>query len=451
MRHALQPPRPPTRIRAGAASLLGVWMAFAAAPALGADQAPEIQRLLADLKAQGANFKPDKLRKTGLPGFRALLDRLLPETADRKRPAMSQAEVARLIRDLGSDDYRTRDAATRKLIEAGPAHRGLVVEAMRSKDPEVILRARSILAEWDSGSWSAEQLAVAEYGTGFLICLDGLTNEACWVELARRLRMAFERGSPRGRKRMILAHCLEQIARSGNDKYCRPLIPLLKHPQASLAVWVTRVFGSHSGNRYFPALLLEALKSDRELVADTAISWAPNCWDARRTREVRRLLTRIFDGDNERLKFHACFPLMHDHRDKRAVAYLLSQAGSGDRDRALRAVGWLGDSCNSGRPAWPALLEELAPLLRSEDAALRRAAAGALGTYAGEEVVKNLIPLLGDEQAIIASEVSRALLDQRDKPMLRRQLADAQTHSQSEAVRRRAAELLAKLTPKTKP
>jgi hypothetical protein len=438
-------------MRAAGASMLAAWIAFAAAPGLGADDAGEIERLLAELRLQGPRFKPDKLRKTGLRGFRALLDRLLPETADRKPSAISQAEVARLIRDLGKDDYRTREAATRKLVEAGPVHRGLVAEAARSKDPEISLRARTILAEWDSGSWSADRLAVAEYGTGFLVYLDGMADEACWVELARRVRLAFERACPRGRKRMILAHCAEQIAKSGKDKYGRPLMPLLKHPQTSVAVWVTRTFGSHSGNRYFPSLLIEALKSDRELVVDTAISWAPNCWDASRAKEVRKLLARIFDGENERLKFHACFPLMHDYQDKRAIAYLLSQAASGDRDRALRAIGWLGDSCNSGRPARPELLKKLVPLLTSADAALRRAAAEALGTYSGEAVVKSLIPLLGDKTAIIASEVSRALLNQRDKAMLKRRLSAAAQDSPNEAVRQRAKQLLAKLAAETRP
>jgi len=432
---------------AAAWTLLAMIMA-AGGGARAADRQTEIDEALSELRQRGASFKPDRLRKTGLPGFRVLLDRLLIETAPPRKSVLSKTDAERLVEQLGADDYKTRDAASRKLTQWGRAFRELIDRAVASKDPEVSLRAKAILSAWESGSWDVEKAAVAEYGTGFLIYLEGMTDEACWVELARRICMVFQRGSPRGRKRMILAHCVERIAKSGKDKYCEPLIPLLKHREAGVAVWLTRTFGSKSGNRYFPLLLVEALRSDRELVVDTAISWTPNCWDRSRSKEVRRLLTRIFDGDSERLKFHACFPLMHGYHDQQAITYLLSQAAATDKDRALRAISWLGDSCNSGRAASPQLLARLAPLLNSQDSALRRAAAGALGTYSGEEVVRHLIARLADKEAIIVTEAARNLLAQRDKAMLRRHLADAQHNSPSEAVRRKAKELLAKLGEK---
>ncbi|MDK1032654.1 MAG: HEAT repeat domain-containing protein, partial [Planctomycetia bacterium] len=116
-----------------------------------------------------------------------------------------------------------------------------------------------------------------------------------------------------------------------------------------------------------------------------------------------------------------------------------------DPYRVRRSIGRIGDSCNSGKPAYPELLETLVPLLKSEDSGTGRAAADALRTYAGEEVVKNLIPLLGDQQNIIVTEASRNLLRQRDKAMLRRLLGEAAKINQSAVVRMQAAQLLKKL------
>ena len=63
----------------------------------------------------------------------------------------------------------------------------------------------------------------------------------------------------------------------------------------------------------------------------------------------------------------------------------------------------------------------------------------------GEDVVKNLIPLLADEQQIIVTEVSYKLLRQRDTVMLRRLLSSAAANSVDDNVRRKAAELLGRL------
>ena len=290
------------------------------------------------------------------------------------------------------------------------------------------------------------QIDVGIYADAFSVYLIGITDKAMLSELAQRTRLILEtEPKPKG-QRKLLSHCLSAIAKSGNDQITDQLTPLLKHEDEEIAVWVTRTVGSHSGNRYFPRMLLEALKSDRERVVDTALSWTPNCWDRNKSSEVKRLVTAVFGGDNQRLKFHACFPMMHSYGDRRAIDYLLSQTKSPDKARAGRAISWIGDSCNSGKKVFPKLLEHLVPLLTSKDKALRRRAADALGTYQGPEVVDALLPLLGDQEDIIQRETSRNLLDQRDKTMLKVRLTDAATNAKSKAGRENAKELLSKLT-----
>ena len=148
------------------------------------------------------------------------------------------------------------------------------------------------------------------------------------------------------------------------------------------------------------------------------------------------------EGDDEKLKFEACFPLMRDFHDPRALSYLLAQVGSSDWKRAKTAIYWVGDASNSGKPVTPEILEKVGPLLESRDADRRRAAVHAVGTWRGAEVVKRLIPVLADENAIVAREAAWRLSKQADRKALKKLLAEAAEKNESEKVRAKAAEIL---------
>jgi len=65
------------------------------------------------------------------------------EKADK--PLADAAEIAKLVKQLGDDNYATREAAQKKLIEIGPPARDAVAAALESKDPEVSTRAKAVL------------------------------------------------------------------------------------------------------------------------------------------------------------------------------------------------------------------------------------------------------------------------------------------------------------------
>jgi hypothetical protein len=69
---------------------------------------------------------------------------LLPAAAPPARP--SSAEVARLLRQLGDDDFDVREAATARLLRAGEAALPALHKALASADLEVRHRARRIVA-----------------------------------------------------------------------------------------------------------------------------------------------------------------------------------------------------------------------------------------------------------------------------------------------------------------
>jgi hypothetical protein len=62
-------------------------------------------------------------------------------------PAPKPPDVARLIRDLGAEDYETRERAERQLSTMGSRIRKHVEAALTSKDTEAVERARRVLAK----------------------------------------------------------------------------------------------------------------------------------------------------------------------------------------------------------------------------------------------------------------------------------------------------------------
>ena len=134
------------------------------------------------------------------------------------------------------------------------------------------------------------------------------------------------------------------------------------------------------------ALMIEALDSDFPALVKEALAARQNAATTNKREIVYQRLLKIFNGPDEENKFQACFALMHQCKHQAAIEYLLQQTASPDRERACRATLWIGDTCNWGQPAYPALLEALDPLLISEDQELRRTAVDALTTYAGPEI-----------------------------------------------------------------
>lgn len=60
-------------------------------------------------------------------------------------------QVARWVQDLGADDFATRQRASDALWAAGAAAEPALEAALRSKDPEVVRRAREILTKFRTG------------------------------------------------------------------------------------------------------------------------------------------------------------------------------------------------------------------------------------------------------------------------------------------------------------
>lgn len=387
-----------------------------------------------------------------LSGWDLVLDVLYPQSIGEDE--ISESRISEILGRLGSHDYAICREAVSELYNLGPQAK-VVLDKMRTPlDPVERIWLKGVIACWEDEKipnlsqclWSLEQIIKEEKNKNAMDLLAARALQAIWnndTGLTDPRRVGYR--YPQSATKVIIG----MLARAGDDKYSEMFLPVLDHPDIGTAVQVVRAFGGGSDNRYFPPILLEALKHERPEIVDAAISWTPNCWN-QRSAEVGRLLKEIFHGSNEELKFHACFPLMHSgYAKKEAIAYLLEQTQSKDIKRVQRSISWLGDSCNSRKKPWPGLMENLVPYLGSEDKRTRRLAADALGTYAGREIVRALIPMLADEEEIIVNETRRNLLGQVDKEMLRSELDTAMETCTDEMLREKIAELLDKVNEKS--
>jgi len=399
----------------------------------------EILVILADMLEQQHQFRPDRLEAMGLDGLSAVMDFLLPETAEPRKVDLPEETIEELVKQLGAVNYRVRETAFERLYGLGRGIEPVLVEAAGNADAEIAWRARQILRKWE-----AERNAdKSRYLPAFAVYTFSIRDDVRLRELVRRTLAALENGWSDGRKQQILTHCISAVAQSGKDEHVDRFRPLLQHERIEVAVMVVNAVGSRASGSHYPSLLLDALQADRPEVVRQAIRFTSYCQDKSRRPEVQRLLVALFEGENEQLKFETCAPLMNAFDYDPARDYLLDQAKTGDRSRQFQVLSQLRASSTTNRTVDEKLLAGLKPLLADSDNSVRRMACRTLSSYTGEDVVKALIPLLADSYSTIPREVDRYLKSYPEKETVRRLLNDAaEKHSESKV--RQAAEKLLK-------
>jgi len=443
---------PQRRFRTAAAVCLVATIALAgllpSADLYGQQSSPEMAAILAEMVARKHEFKADELHQLGVAGLSAVLDELLPETAKVPETDVPDEQVVKLIEQLGDDNYRVRQTAAEGLYQLGPGIQKYLVEATRHTDAEIAWQARRILRKWTQEK-SGDK---SRYLSAFSVYARTIRDPERLEELTRRTVMAMQQGvsgasTANGSRSLILQQCLIAIAGSRNEQYIDQFTPLLKHRDVRVAVMVTQSVGSSASGNFCPKLLIDALQAKRPEIVSAAIGRTQNCGSGPHKEQVKQLLLSIFQGDNASLKLEATLPLLYAFDYTQARDYLLEQMQKGNREHQYRALSYLGSSRYRGKPADEKLLEAVLPLLQSKDNNIRRMASRTLGVYSGEEVVKNLIPLLVDKYSAIQKDVQKNLLQQSDKKMLRRLVAAAAEEHKDEKVQKAAANLLEELGP----
>jgi HEAT repeats len=440
------------RLRAYCAASLALFLVIAPWSGTNMCRAAEldIDNIMQRMLAEKGDFDPKVLHEAGVDGLKQLFDKLFPQLQEMAGKALSPEEAAGLVVQLGAEKFTDRKAATEKLsTEAGEVYRSLVQKAIGDEDPEVNFRAKKILKVWAERNRNRPRVNYSRYDHALSIYMAGKHDEAVLTEMAKLVRRVFRSCPLRPGQQQLLSYSLGAVTRSGKDKITDLLIPLLEHPSDSIATSVTADVGRNYGIAYFPRLLLEALKSHRESVVRTALSRVGDLGNVDTTKApaVKKLVTAIFNGDNEELKFQACCVMVRLYADKKAYAYLLAQTRSEDASRVLSATRFLADPRNGDIKATPELLAHLGPLMQSTDSNVRSLATHTLGRCQGAETVELLIPALGHPDENIRGTALYGLPRQTDKKMLREKLAAAIEDSKNETLVKNAKALLEKLGP----
>jgi HEAT repeat protein len=409
----------------------------------------DLDAIFADMEQRGATFDAKPLHELGVAGLEAVFDRWLPQS----RLTESRLPVNELLRELaanlGHEDYKVRSESTRRLILFGEQARPHIVEASRSGDPEVRLQATTILQAWKKerapGLEEDERRRTDNFRNACYAYLAGIDDDERLRVFLRRTMLALEVGLQPHDSRTKLRPCLRRIAALKQDRWCSELLPLLKHDDPQIPVFVIHSLGAARQNDFFPTLLLEALASERPEIVEAALSWALNCSDQVRRPQLRQQLRKLLEQPNEPLKFAACWPLIHDFQDEAALEYVLTQASSEDIARARTALGWIAEAARGQRLATPQVLERLSPLLQSGDMLLRRDAAQALAAFQGEEVVRVLIPLLLDEEPSVAQVAADELASAKDPELKRKLLTETAEKHANPSLREAAGKVLERL------
>ena len=398
---------------------------------------------LTTMELHGPAYNPKGLHELGVDGLVGVLDRFFPETAVVKRELkLPDDELAQLIKDLGSEDFRTRERATDRLIVRGKPSREELLKVIESDDAEVRLRIRRVLAAWEP---KADQVGDRSLG-GFWNYAEGLRDRQRLDLLARRVIAELDRGWPEGPRLHVLRLCIAGVAKGGDERSCDLLRPLVASKDVRIAKFVTETVGSYKADsRFFPSLLLDALASDREEVAAAAIRWSQDCRHSPQADKVYLALLAILRERDAALKFQVCLPLIQEFDEPSAWSYVIEQTQSKEPLRAASALSTLADAKHSGRSATPELIKALSPHLASPTLSLRWGAVKALGTHSGDDVIDLLLPLLADSQNSVCEEVQRCLLKQPDQQLLHHRLKVA-IEGSNDALSTNAAEFLAKLT-----
>ena len=291
-----------------------------------------------------------------------------------------EERIARLVRELGDNDYVVRERAQRTLEEIGERARTRLEEAARSEDREVAWRAAEVLRGL---KWRPTPALRARLGPG-------AERLARYPELGEQGRMAVvqllsERGGDEAEPYLIAA--------AGDEES-----PWIR----ARAVGALAPFRSAKA---FAAVRRAAADGDDEGAVVSAATRALGSFPG---PEAAALLAKLAREGAENLRIEAIEAL--GRRADARHAPLLRDALAG-RDRAAiaaaRALGRLRD-----RGALPALIEMLA------DAAWRQreAAANALGRVAGaadREVRDALAARLDDDFPRVQEAAIRALIVMR--------------------------------------
>jgi hypothetical protein len=296
-------------------------------------------------------------------------------------------------------------------------------------------------------SWESRPTArLNAYLSGYWAYVEGLHDSDELRILAERTIKILEGGMPEGDRLHFVRLCIAGVAHGHDDASCDLLRSLVGHSDARIATLVVETSGAYKTEpKFVPQLLVDAIADARPPVAEAALRFVLGAQDTNRRPAIYAALQKVFNGQDESMKFQACLPLIRDYHDSDAWLYVVQQTANKDANRARTAFNWIGDTKNCGEEADPRFLERLVTLFASAAVEQRRAAAQVVGTFVGPDVVLRLIAMLGDGDASVSQQANSCLLAQPDKQLVAQLLESTLAKSGDKVVHSRVKDLMSNL------
>ena len=412
---------------------------------------------VAKMASVGLEYDPAPLVEHGSTGLNGVLDRLLP--LKPPRPKHDDITLFTLLESASSDDRARALGWLRESAEAGDFswfEAAPVAEGSRSeKEMERILS--SVLVA---------DASLRPHCAGFKVYLETISDADSVAILTERVVQTLERNNYRLPVREhLLKLCVAAVAGSSELQQLSRLTAYFRDGKARdsrchgqkgmnrrVARWLVELActgedNGLAGRGELNRLLVASLDSNFAEVVREALGACDRLSDNGLVDDTQVALQRVFEGDNEELKFQSCFSLMYIYNDTRAIEYLIQQTAASDRDRVGAAITWLGDACNSGNRPPPGLLDALEQHLSSDEVVLRLATCRTLGRYGGEGVVRLLLGSLGDcDERVVDTacyQLQWSPFARSDKAAFLDILQEAAVSHQSERVREGCLDLIA--------
>ncbi len=387
------------------------FMVFSLVPALRAAEETSLEQLIGQMLAvaDDASYDPQPLIKHGLPGMRAVLNQILPEVADDQEAHAKQ--TAQLIKQLGDDTFKRREAASAALRQFGAASTELLRQALEHPDPEVRARARVLLDEM-------EQPRDAKTLRGLQIYLTKQRDDECLRELARRLNVAMEARLDLTTKQKTLEICLLSLSLALRDcvqadQVQAVFLPLLKLKDHAPAIFVMQ--HNRGTAEYLTPLHRGALASDSpELIRTALRTMTRQAANKEHRPLIKAALEKYFDGSeesrdlqNENLLRDGDFLFLitldagQDDKLAKARQRLFAKLEKGNQLESLAVMKLLGNQDSLLKPMDPELLAAVKPHLKSRDAQFRASAARLLAMYESEGVLPLLLQAFADPASYV--------------------------------------------------
>ncbi len=105
----------------------------------------------------------DYLQRMPLIAAHKYFSKLAEEMADTQVAAQESEPVKKLVKELGAEDFKTRENATAELIQFGPSIKAELVSASKNKDPETAFRIKKVLAAFRAAEGEKPKLRFEQY------------------------------------------------------------------------------------------------------------------------------------------------------------------------------------------------------------------------------------------------------------------------------------------------